>query len=1854
MRLLAFVAAALAGTQSLRATVTVAKSGSTLTDTIGVNSDTSTITTTASGATIQVVGTNFLPQTFSGITGINVNFASTAQTVTFDSTNFSFMPSVTITGGAASDIVVKNGANTLTLKNSDTYGGGTSINAGAVLIGNAGALGTGMVDIFSGAELRATGNLTLANLVETNGSGASTISTNGNLTFGNFSFNGHTVIGSAGNAGTVTILGGATQAADPNHTLDIAYGTARNGGGLGLITSTMASTTVNAGATLSVNDQNMNVANLLGAGSVNLGTNAATLLFLQAATFSGVISGAGNVTTTGSVTLIGNNNYTGGTTIDSGSILQIGTGGATGSIAGNVTDNGALYFQRNNALTYAGVISGTGTVTDFGTGALTLSGTNSYSGGTTINAGVLVAGNSSALGTAGVTIKPGAELRGTSNVTLPGRVTLSGTGASTISANSSLSLNSLTVADNAIFGSAGNAGTVTILGGGGVSNLYTFEVAFGTLRNGGGLDFYTRALKSTTVDSGATLSVNDSDMTVYDLLGKGAVTLGTKATTTLTLNYAFFGGVISGAGGLAVNSTTQVFLTGTNTYTGGTTVTAGQLQIGDFGPTGSITGNIVNNALLAFGRNNAYTFKGNISGTGSVTQLGGAPTAVLTLSGNNTYTGGTFIGEGALVVPNSNSVGSGIIGISDNAELRSSGTVTLANAITTPTQGTAIISSTGTLTLSQFSFGSATHVIFGSAGNAGTVVIGNNGGGASFGFNGTTGDIITVAYGTVRNGGFLNGLTDSFDSTTVNTGATLSINDGNVTVKALRGTGAVNLGTKASTILTLEGDSFGGAISGAGELAINGSVTLTGTNTYTGGTLINADLLQIGHFGATGSIVGNVTNNSVLVFARTNAYTFGGIISGTGYVAQSAGLGPAGVLTLSGANTYTGGTFIDSGVVVATNNNSLGTGPVNMSAGTELRGSGTIKLSNEIKFPDFLPATISSTGTLTLSDLHLADSQHVVFGSPGNAGTVVIGNNGLGTTYITTGTTITVAYGTLLNGGLLYAYTPNAASTTVNAGATLNLNDSSIQVYNLLGAGAVTLGTHAGTTLLLGSANFGGVISGAGQVTIAGPVTFTGTNTYTGGTTINNGATLEIGNGLATGLIAGAVTDDGGLIFHRNNAFIFSGAISGAGTVTKSGTGDLTLNGSNTYTGGTTVSNGTLIASANSLGTGPVIVKAGTELRGSGIVTISSQVALTGIADTLSSTGTLTLTTVSIGNSEFVYIGNSAAKGTVTFGNAGAGSVSVGTGDILNVLYGTLRNGGTLNSVTSQFDSTGISPGATLSLNDLNLQVHNLLGAGAVTLGTSAATSLTLNGATYGGVISGAGHLFANSTVTLTGVNTYTGGTTINSGATLQIGNGGTTGSLAGAVVDNGSLVFNQTGALTFSGAISGTGSVTQAGTGALTLSGMNTYSGGTILTAGTLVFGTAGALGSNEVVLFPGTELRASGNIMLPNSLGVASGSVATVSSKGTLGLSSFLFGAGNINLVFGSPGNAGVVEFETPTSAFDSNDNTFTVAYGTLRNNGGLSLFTSYIASTTVKAGATLSVNDQSMAVNNLLGAGAVNLGTKSPTALTLSGATFTGVISGAGKLTTAGAVTLSGSSTYSGGTTISSGTTLVNNTSGSGLGTGPVTVNNGAILGGRGAIGGAVTLNSGSVIEPGAALPGIAGTKLHASSLIFNGGGTLEFQIGATTDQILLSGALTKGTAGAFTLYIFDDGIVSGNYTLMTFASTTFSLSDFNVVFPVNYTGTLVETSTSLSIQNLHDPPPGPGEMPLAADEGGTLAMSDPINAGAEPATINDGSRSTAAPGESEPIVPPPVPEPGSGLLLAMGGSALLGWRRRRVAG
>src|SRR5258705_5440042 len=164
-----------------------------------------------------------------------------------------------------------------------------------------------------------------------------------------------------------------------------------------------------------------------------------------------------------------------------------------------------------------------------------------------------------------------------------------------------------------------------------------------------------------------------------------------------------------------------------------------------------------------------------------------------------------------------------------------------------------------------------------------------------------------------------------------------------------------------------------------------------------------------------------------------------------------------------------------------------------------------------------------------------------------------------------------------------------------------------------------------------------------------------------------------------------------------------------------------------------------------------------------------------------------------------------------------AGPLAVGADANLGAASGGLSfGGGTLQYLAGFTSNRGVT-----------------LNAGGGTFDTNG------NEATLGETITGIGPLTKTGagTLTLTGANTYSGSRTISTG-TLQIGSGGTAGSIVGNIVNNAALTFNRSDDLTFSGEISGAGSLTKVGTGTFTLSGTNSYSGATTISSGTLQAG--------------------------------------------------------------------------------------------------------------------------------------------------------------------------------------------------------------------------------------------------------------------------------------------------------------------------------------------------------------------------------------------------------------------------------
>jgi autotransporter-associated beta strand protein len=398
------------------------------------------------------------------------------------------------------------------------------------------------------------------------------------------------------------------------------------------------------------------------------------------------------------------------------------------------------------------------------------------------------------------------------------------------------------------------------------------------------------------------------------------------------------------------------------------------------------------------------------------------------------------------------------------------------------------------------------------------------------------------------------------------------------------------------------------------------------------------------------------------------------------------------------------------------------------------------------------------------------------------------------------------------------------------------------------------------------SAIFTGVLSDApgesGSISIinsgtGGSITFTGINTYTGGTTIGASATLAL-SGAGSIATSSGVTDNGTFDISAANGGVPISSLSGSVTgVVNLGANTLTL----------TNASGTFAGSIG--GTGGLTIAGGTEtLTGTNTYTGTTEI---GGAATLNLSGTLLGTTVTVDSGGTLY---DAAGGLALGTNL---TVDGAAGFGANQTIATLNGGGVV----------GVAAGSTLSI---------------------------ANGGTYAGGISGAGGVaITGGTETLTGTNTYTGATTITSG-TLQIGNGGTVGSIASSsIVDNGTLIYSHSDNVMVPAGvtISGTGVLTQAGTGVLTLNGNNTVSGAVTVASGTLAVGDAATPGARldasngGVTVASGAMLEGHGTIA-GTVYNLTGGTTRPGGSIGTLTVGGYNQGANAIFAVEANPATA------------------------------------------------------------------------------------------------------------------------------------------------------------------------------------------------------------------------------------------------------------------------------------------------------------------------------------------------------------
>jgi len=411
-------------------------------------------------------------------------------------------------------------------------------------------------------------------------------------------------------------------------------------------------------------------------------------------TISQGVAGAGALTKTGSgtLTMTGANTYAGGTNI-AGGTLQLGSGGTSGSIVGDVANNGALVFDRADAVAFPGTISGSGSVMQAGSGTTILTANNTYTGGTTISAGTLQLGNGGTSGSiVGDVANNSALVFNRSDVSSYGGV-ISGVGSVT----------------------QGGSGT-TVLSG---DSTYTggTTIAAGTLQLG---------------DGGTSGSI------VGDVANDGSLIVNRSDLVT-------FPGLISGTGSVTQAGAGTTVLTGDSTYTGGTSITGGTLQLGDGGTSGSILGDITNNGSLVFNRSDTVTFPGIISGSGELTQAGAGTTV---LNADNPFTGATTVATGTLAIGDAQHA---------NAALSGNGAVTVASGATLGGYGsvTGNVTNAGTIAVADAlpafaSSGSGAFTINGTLTNAGLAAVGGAGVGNRLNVAGSyVGNNGTVALNTV-------------------------------------------------------------------------------------------------------------------------------------------------------------------------------------------------------------------------------------------------------------------------------------------------------------------------------------------------------------------------------------------------------------------------------------------------------------------------------------------------------------------------------------------------------------------------------------------------------------------------------------------------------------------------------------------------------------------------------------------------------------------------------------------------------------------------------------------------------------------------------------------------------------------------------------------------------------------------------------------------------------------------------------------------------------------------------------------------------------------------------------------------
>jgi autotransporter-associated beta strand protein len=996
------------------------------------------------------------------------------------------------------------------------------------------------------------------------------------------------------------------------------------------------------------------------------------------------------------------------------------------------------------------------------------------------------------------------------------------------------------------------------------------------LTNGATYDWTTALSWNTDAAGGA------GTMTTWPGGSNQAFFAGAGASTSYTIRLGATGSTDVTLQNFALNVNSALSgASGNGNVTIGNTGDTGKLILSAANSIGAHNGTLtVNNAVdlnaktLNF-RGGSVVINGVVSGTGASNIASGSGTyglssGTLTLAGNNTFAGSTSVASGYIFnLQHANALGA------------AGGTNTVSSGGAMEVAGGAIINSGESITINGAGISSTSigALRAGTGGGtwAGTVTIGDS----SARLGATTGNALTVT-GSIVNG----------------SGSAL-------TISGQAGTGVVILNPSASNTYT------------GNTNIIRGILRLGKNDALPTGTILDVDsaagvadaaTFDLASFNqtvaalqdtATTSVNGIVTNSvtsttSTLTLNQASNTDFGGVIqNGSGLVVLTKdGVGD---LTLSGANTYTGGTNIRNGsVIIAGGDNRLAVG-------------GSVVLGDVATSGKLIVGTSSVARSQTLAGLTTTGLGGSVVGAHASTNSVLTLNIASGTNTFA---------GTLGGGGtneniLALAKTGNGTlnltgANTYSGPTTLTTGTAQLGMDSVGTVGSITSSAIGTGTLTFN----GGTLSSDGGAarTILNAVTFTG-NAGMGDAT-NNGkltfsANLDLGGTARSITVNSEVQIDGS----------FTNSAASAG-LTKTGAGTLIINAANTSFG---TGNGFAI-------TGGTVVAAHTAAMGNAgqIVTLSSG----------SSFGTLDLATDTTANAYVLNFGSVAgAGGNVIVNRATSGAAITHTLGVatfgntkMNVVAGANITSGT---PTLELAGMNLSAGVTGDgATTLNPTTANILISGAITRTGVLSNSLVLDGTNSGnlisGVISGSQALTKSNTSTweLSNANTFNGKTLV-TGGTLKLTNNLALQSSAFDTSGAGTLDFSTLNTPTFGGligdAITGQDLVLHAGVTSLTLNvgagvtqtyvknisggaagltltkmgsstqvlgGTNSYSGlTTVGTAGELQITSAGAIGGTDVTVESGGQLTLNGGITVTGKTVTTSGSGRAAGTGSFLG---------------------------------------------------------------------------------------------------------------------------------------------------------------------------------------------------------------------------------------------------------------------------------------------------------------------------------------------------------------------------------